>query len=422
MNVKVINSKTNYTFHWPAGTEEYETLLEVQASGLSNIGPLDLYIAYGYRQTFGRKRRRILVFRNEANVLAEFVGIDDWTQSKKVVSFLRRDGSKKYLRENDPVPSRYNQFNITELDAIITGPYSPRCFVALVDEEDVAALVAVAIAREEGKAAGTVGWPAYSETAIKIGAVQVDNQFGNRETVRQALFDYRATQKSGGPFTKNAEADELLRQNHFAFLMAASIDRGALAESLWEIPHTLKKKLGHLDPKVLSQFTIDQMETLLRSLGKKPRYPRQAAQTIISLSKLVIDEFQEDVSSIWHGKQPLQVTQTLEKIWGVGPGIAHMVVRILVDEYNYDPGKEGLRQIDVKPDVQVRRVFYRTGIAQDRNENTSVQVARQLHPEFPGLLDWPAWEIGRTWCREGDPNCNECPLRGACLKRDTNKR
>lgn len=243
-----------------------------------------------------------------------------------------------------------------------------------------------------------------------------------KKLVVQALLDYRATQKTGGPFTRSAEADELLRQNPFAFLMAASIDRGARAESIWEIPYILQKKLGHLNPKVLSQFGMDELEATLRSLGKKPRYPKQTAQTIVNLSRLVVDDFGGNTASIWHGRQPREVIKILERIWGVGPGIAHMAVRILVDEYGYDPGPNGLRQIDIKPDVQVRRVFYRTGIAQDRNEGTAIRVARQLHPDFPGLLDWPAWEIGRTWCREGDPNCNECPLRGACLKRDTNKR
>lgn len=251
-----------------------------------------------------------------------------------------------------------------------------------------------------------------------MGKFDSDSMDIKREAVVQTLLNYRTGQKTGGPFTNNAEADVFLRQDPFAFLMAASIDRGARAESVWEIPYILREKLCHLNPKVLSQFSIDQMETILRSLGKKPRYPRQASQTIISLSKLVNNEFKGNVSSIWHGRQPYEVTQTLEKIWGVGPGIAHMIVRISVDEYGYNPGREGLRHIDVKPDVQVRRVFYRTGIAPDRNESTAIHVARQLHPEFPGLLDWPAWEIGRTWCREGNPKCNECPLRGVCPRRD----
>lgn len=240
-----------------------------------------------------------------------------------------------------------------------------------------------------------------------------------RKAVVQALLEYRGKQKVGGSFTGDADADGFLRQNPLAFLMAASIDRGARAESVWKIPFTLNCRLGHLDPNILSQYTIDQMEAILRSLAKKPRYPRQAAQTIVHLSKLVADEFDGNAANIWLGRSPLEVTQTLDRIWGIGPGIAHMTVRILKDEFGYNPPSESWRKVDVKPDVQVRRVFYRSGIAQDKNESTAVHAARQLHPDFPGLLDWPAWEIGRTWCRESNPNCNECPLRGACIKRET---
>jgi endonuclease-3 len=418
MNVEVVDSKTNYTFHWLIGEETYETLLKVRTSGSEDVKPFELFIAYGFRKAFGKERRRVLIFRSQADIIAEFVGTDDWNQSRQVATFLRRDGSKKYLRYGEPIPSRYSQFSITESHSVITGPYSPQCFAALVDEKDIPTLVKIAIAREEGEVTVEADWPTSSISGTETVTLQTDNHLGNKEAVVKALLDYRAKQKTGGPFTKNPKADELLRQNQFSFLMAASIDRGARAESVWEIPHILKEKLGHLDPKVLSQFSIDQMETILRLLAKKPRYPRQAAQTIISLSKLVTDEFLGDASSIWCGKQPRQVTQTLEKIWGVGPGIAHMIVRILVDEYNYDPGREGLRQIDVKPDVQVRRVFYRSGIAQDRKESTAVRVARQLHPEFPGLLDWPAWEIGRAWCHGHNPECSECPLRSVCSKRD----
>jgi endonuclease III len=418
MKIEVSGARPRFQFHWPTGVEEYGPVIEVVISDRQFVGHVKLFVAYGFREAFGKSRRRILVFRNEADVLAEFTGVDDWVQSKRVATFLRRDGTKKYLRLGEPIPPRYAQFDVTESTSVITGRYAPRCFAALVDESDVETLVAVATAREEGETAVRAEEPAGSKPAIKTGAVPSGEDFGAQEAVVQALLNYRARQNSGSPFTKSADADKFLRQNLFAFLMAASIDRGARAEAVWETPFLLCKKLGHFDPGILANSAVDQVETTLRSLSRRPRFPRQAAQTIISLAKLITDEFLGDVAGIWHGRQPHEVTRTLEKIWGVGPGIAHMVVRILVDEYGYDPGPEGLRQIDVKPDVQVRRVFYRTGITPDKNENTSVHVARQLHPEFPGLLDWPTWEIGRSWCHERNPKCNECPLHGVCLKRD----
>lgn len=416
--VEIRSAQPSFVFHWPMGTEEYNPCIEVQVSQAQSTQPQRLYVAYGFREAFARVRRRILVFRNEADVLAEFVGVDNWAQDKRVATSLRRDGSKKYLRVSDLVPSRYAQFNVVHSESIITGPYAPQCLVAIVDEADLPSLVAVAIAREQGETSSVAQTPPDAKPTIKDASQLPIASHDHSRAIVQALLDYRSKQETGGSFTGNKDADRFLRQNPFAFLMAASIDRGARAEAVWKIPFLLNRKIGHLDPYALSQMSVDQLEEELRSLERRPRFPRQSARTIIFLSELVFEQFHGNSANIWHGREPREVTWTLEKIWGVGSGIAHMVVRILVDEYGYDPGREGLRQIDVKPDVQVRRVFYRIGIAPDRNESTSVQVARQLHPEFPGLLDWPAWEIGRTWCHERNPECNRCPLCVVCLKRD----
>ncbi len=416
INVVVVGSQTQFVFHWPGGVENYDGLLEVRVSGAGCVEPLQLYVAYGYRKAFGRLRRRILVFRNQADVLAEFVGTDDWPQSNRVATFLRRDGTKKYLRSGDRVPSRYTQFSITDPSSVITGPYAPRCLAAVVPETDLPTLVAIALARDEGESTSIAQTAIALDIAPKAKGEHLEVGSGNSQAVVRALLDYRAQQKTGGPFTKNHAANKFLRENPFAFLMAASIDRGAPAEAVWEIPFHLCNRLGHLDPRRLAQMTPHEIEKALRALDRMPRYPKQSARTIFSLSTIVVSRFGSNAANVWHERQPIQVVQTLDDIWGVGPGIAHMTVRILKDEFGYDPGADGWSQVDVKPDVQVRRLFYRTGLASDRSENTCVQAARQLHPEFPGLLDWPAWEIGRTWCRENNPDCAACPLSHICPK------
>lgn len=416
MIVEVLRTRPSFVFHWPAGTEEYGPVIEVTASGSRSAKPLRLYIAYGFREAFGAVRRRILVFKNEADVLAEFVGVNSWPRDKRVATFLRRDGSKKYLRTDDPVPSRYTGFNVIHSRSIITGPYAPNCFAIVVEEADLPSLVAVAMARDEGERAAMTQSSPDAGPALEAQTRHLQAVGNYHRAVVDELLAYRSKQKTGGPFTRNKDADEFLRQNPFAFLMAASIDRGAVAEAVWEIPFLLYISLGHLDPRILAPLGVDQVEAILRSLDRQPRFPRQAAQTIVSLSKLVVDRFHGNAASIWEDREPADVVETLEEIWGVGPGIAHMLIRILVDEFGYDPGTTALRQIDVKGDTHVVRVFYRTGLILNRSEKACVEAARQLYPEFPGLLDWPAWEIGRTWCHERNPKCVGCPLFNACSK------
>jgi len=419
MHIGVIGAQANFVFHWPAGTEGYGPVIEVTVPDSDYFRVTRLYIAYGYREAFGHIRRRILVFRSKANVLAEFVGVDNWTQNRQVATFLRRDGSKRYLRPSDHIPSRYKALNVVHSRSVVTGPYAPQCLTAVVDEADLPSLVAVAIARDEGEKGATVRKPPGGGSGLKSVKTQLEAGENHAHAIVNELLTYRSQQKTGGPFTRTRAADEFLRHNPFAFLMAASIDRGALAESVWEIPFLLRQSLGHLDPGKLSRLNVDQVETILRSLDRQPRFPRQAAQTIVSLSRLVVNQFCGNATSIWENKEPGEVVETLERIWGVGPGIAHMTVRILIDEFGYNPGPRGLKQINIKPDAHVMRVFYRTGLAPERNGNACVQAAQQLYPAFPGLLDWPAWEIGRSWCHEHNPECVECPLHGVCLKIDT---
>ena len=69
---------------------------------------------------------------------------------------------------------------------------------------------------------------------------------------------------------------------------------------------------------------------------------------------------------------------------------------------------------DIAYDVHIRRVFLRAGLAQRDDVDHMVAMARELHPERPGAMDFPAWMIGREWCRPSNPSCDQCPLGAVC--------
>lgn len=72
---------------------------------------------------------------------------------------------------------------------------------------------------------------------------------------------------------------------------------------------------------------------------------------------------------------------------------------------------------DVAYDVQIRRVFLRSGLAEIDDVDHMVTVARKTYPERPGALDAPAWVIGRTWCRPAGPLCQSCAISTVCAQR-----
>lgn len=99
---------------------------------------------------------------------------------------------------------------------------------------------------------------------------------------------------------------------------------------------------------------------------------------------------------------------------GIGQKKASMATNILVRDLGIQArDKSG---IDVSYDMHVRRVFLRTGLAEIDDENTVIQSARELNPEYPGGLDLPIWDIGRGWCHPIEPECDECPIKNVCPK------
>ena len=64
----------------------------------------------------------------------------------------------------------------------------------------------------------------------------------------------------------------------------------------------------------------------------------------------------------------------------------------------------------------VRRVFLRTGFADQDSMEHMVEVARAVHPERPGALDDPSWRIGKNRCHPRDPDCPNCVLQVPCAR------
>ena len=77
--------------------------------------------------------------------------------------------------------------------------------------------------------------------------------------------------------------------------------------------------------------------------------------------------------------------------------------------------------IDISPDVHIRRVLYRLGfVEKEASPDMVIYKARELNPEFPGLIDFVCWKIGRNYCRPKfkDCECKKCDMNEACSKNE----
>jgi len=210
------------------------------------------------------------------------------------------------------------------------------------------------------------------------------------------------------------DAAQLIEKNPFAFALAAVLDRGTKSEIIWTIPYYLEKSVGDLSPNHLENISIEELERILRSLPVKPRYITDAPRTVKELSKLVAKKYKGDVSKIWQNTTSSYVKATFQRIYGVGPGIASMIVLLLERCFGIRFTDVDHKNMDVKPDVHIIRVFHRLGLIAQPNEMSALNAARKLNPEYPGALDPPTWIIGRKWCTPFSPQCYNCPLNKIC--------
>ncbi len=143
--------------------------------------------------------------------------------------------------------------------------------------------------------------------------------------------------------------------------------------------------------------------------NKFPRWLRSAASHLIAT-------YDGDPRKIWNTGTPADIYSRLIEFDGLGDALAKMGTFILVRNYGVAGGPVNRGCLDVKPDVLLRRVCYRAGIAGTESINEVKRAINALKLTSPADFDAAAWDIGRSFCFKASPNCLGCPLRAACAR------
>lgn len=219
------------------------------------------------------------------------------------------------------------------------------------------------------------------------------------------------------PFTDLPEANTLvndLQGYPHAFVLACIMDRQIDAKRAWEIPHRLRLRLGTFDSEKLAALSRARVQRAMAKPTPLHRFPAKMAECLHSALQRISTQYDGDASRIWQDRpSSAAVVRRFLAFEGVGPKIATMATNILAREFRVP--MSDYYSIDISVDVHVRRVFTRLQLVQPRaSPEELIYTARAIEPTFPGLLDLPAWEIGKTWCRPAKPRCGECYMRSVC--------
>jgi uncharacterized HhH-GPD family protein len=400
-----------FDFRWPDGIEHFESgwTCQLRMDG----GTHSIRHGIGGREVYGRERVHTVTWL-DGDVAVEGVEADDYPSSGCLVSLLRHP-DKKMIRALQDVPSDYGGFDIVDHRQEIEAKWSRNGFAVKIPEDDLLSWSVHAWNRKRPVGAPTshrVSRHPAPDVSFLPPSPPLD-----KEAVVDALLAHGAALAQalrGGVarFTFDEAANAMIHEDPFAFLVAVIADQGIKAERAWAIPYELRLRLGGFSPQDIGHGP-EAFRAAFSALPRLHRFVNQVADWILAASEIVLRDYAGDAAKIWGGTPSAEELRArFDAFPGIGQKKAAMAVEILVRDLGV-PVKD-LSGSDVAYDIHLRRVFLRTGLAERDDVDHMVAIARTLHPQRPGELDNPTWDIGRRWCTAGTPSCQTCPLVAVC--------
>jgi endonuclease-3 len=194
------------------------------------------------------------------------------------------------------------------------------------------------------------------------------------------------------------------------------MDRQVKTELAWLIPYRISEKLRNFEFQTLAALSLLEVENLMEVPSPLHRFPSEMSKNLYFAIQTISENYGGVASNIWSDKPSgAEVVYRFLQFRGIGQKIGTMAANILARNFKVE--FSDCYSIDGSVDVHIKRVFYRLGLMSNQTSNEQIIFrARALSPQFPGLLDLPVWEIGRTWCKPSEPNCSEGYMQKVCPK------
>jgi endonuclease-3 len=192
------------------------------------------------------------------------------------------------------------------------------------------------------------------------------------------------------------------------FLICCLLDWQMNSDLAWRNGYRLVEGiLGDPDDVWKAITSVSENEwTSRRGQYKLHRFPA-CHMRLWAIAWRICDTYDGDARRIWEGKKASDVFRRLSDL-GSGEQLSRMIVGALRDCGQITGAS------DVKADVHVCRVLGRAVTGDPTDAETAVQLARQLHLADPWQLDWPLWNVGKSYCHPLNQDCPQCYLAPHC--------
>lgn len=404
-----------FSFRWPDATEEFSG--GWQATATVDGTPHTVRFGLGRRKVFGAVRMHAVVFL-DGKPAVEGTAEDDYETTNALVSMVKV--GRHDVIDKLELPAGYDGMDVVTHRDAVTGPGARRGLAVRLREDDVEGWVRHAVLRLRQRGDMHVRGSRLRGTADAVDDIQRPDHrarpFDAAAVVRMLLDHgtHLEERASGEPpsFTGDPEADRFIVDDPFAFLVAVISDQGIRAERAWRVPFELRRRLGFFDPRGIARVP-DEVRNAFKSPPALHRLVNMVPAWIHLAAVKVLEDYGGNAGAIW-GDQPTaeELRRRLEAFAGISQKKGAMATEIL--ERDLGVTVRDLDGSDVAYDVHLRRVFLRCGLAERDDVAEMAAAARAARPERPGSLDFPAWDIGRRWCRPRAPRCDECVIAAVC--------
>jgi hypothetical protein len=237
--------------------------------------------------------------------------------------------------------------------------------------------------------------------------------------VQMGIDRFKNTKRGFVDFSKIEKADKLLNDienNPHVFVLACLMDRQISAEKAWGIPQIIFDALGTKKKKKIAQHKKEEYIDIFTKY-KPHRFNTDMAGIFYDGVMDIKNKYHGDASKIWENKpSSATVVYRFLEFSGCGIKIATMATNILARDFRIP--LSDFYSIDISPDVHIKRVLARMGfVKHNPSPELVIYKARELYPQFPGIIDFSCWDIGKTWCKPSNPDCEQCIVKSDC-KRD----
>lgn len=140
------------------------------------------------------------------------------------------------------------------------------------------------------------------------------------------------------PVTGDPEADELLVNDPLALLLGMLLDQQVPMEWAFTGPHTLRTRLGHLDPENIASMDVEAFVDVCREKPAIHRFPKSMGERVHAACAHVVDHHDGRAEHIWEdAAEADELYDRLREVPGYGDEKTKIFIAILAKRFGITP-------------------------------------------------------------------------------------